>query len=252
MIGKPGPFQIIEGEGVGLVDAPVAAPRRRYSCNNYATCLDLAAALNWDNFTCRGCNGEVNQNLLWRGHQAKRRDDVAESLCTLPELGPGEDAAVSSSAVSSRAGAGPSGEAPAVAFSGGASKDRQTSRNQLSAVAPNRAPELDILNRFGTSIAAARDFVLLEAQMVGEKRHSARRDEGRDVVLDSASDAGEPSVSELAKPRTHSRRPATLVRGGGLFERVAGGKSQARREYRSRPDASPIALVSRAARIDKP
>lgn len=86
MIGKPGPFQIIESEGCGLVDAPMTPPRRRYSCAHYATCLDLAAALNWDNFTCRGCCGEVEESLYWRAHQASKKDNVARSICDLPDI----------------------------------------------------------------------------------------------------------------------------------------------------------------------
>lgn len=86
MIGKPGPFQIIESEGSGMVDTPISAPRRRYECVQYATCLDLAAALNWDNFTCRGCCGEIDQALLWRAHQAQKKDRVAGRLCELPEI----------------------------------------------------------------------------------------------------------------------------------------------------------------------
>lgn len=86
MIGKPGPFQIIESEGCGLVDTPMTPPRRRYGCANYATCLDLAAALNWDNFTCRGCCGQVDETLYWRAHQASKRDNVVRSICELPEI----------------------------------------------------------------------------------------------------------------------------------------------------------------------
>lgn len=86
MLGKPGPFQIIESEGCGNVDAPIAAPRRRYECHNYPTCLDLAAALNWDSFTCRGCSHEIDQALLWRAKQAEKKDGVARSLCDIPEL----------------------------------------------------------------------------------------------------------------------------------------------------------------------
>ena len=86
MIGKPGPFQIIESNGTGLVDSPMCAPRRRYECHNYATCLDLAAALNWDNFTCRGCSGEIEESLYWRAHQASKKDAVVNSLCEVPEL----------------------------------------------------------------------------------------------------------------------------------------------------------------------
>lgn len=86
MIGKPGPFQIIENEGSGVVDSPMAAPRRRYECPNYQCCLDIAAALNWDNFTCRGCNGEVNEPLAWRAHQARRKDVLVDSICSLPPI----------------------------------------------------------------------------------------------------------------------------------------------------------------------
>ena len=86
MIGKPGPFQIIKNDEFGGADAPGKAPRRRYSCPNYDTCLDLAAALNWDNFTCRGCSGEVNQALYWRAYQAQKKDQVVNRLCDLPEI----------------------------------------------------------------------------------------------------------------------------------------------------------------------
>jgi len=83
-LGTPGPFQIIDSDG--KAEAPTAAPRRRYSCRHYDGCLNLAAALNWDNFTCRGCSGTVNQSLLWRAHQAMRRDDIADRLCEIPDI----------------------------------------------------------------------------------------------------------------------------------------------------------------------
>lgn len=86
MLGKPGPFQIIENDGIGCVDLPISAPRRRHSCQNYQSCLDLACALNWDSFTCRGCSGSIDQSLLWQGHQAKRKDSVAKRLCDIPEI----------------------------------------------------------------------------------------------------------------------------------------------------------------------
>lgn len=86
MIGTPGPFQIIGNEGNGKVDRPMLAPRRRYACENYEKCLNLTAALNWDNFTCRGCSGEICQNLLWRAHQAKRSDKVARRICDIPQI----------------------------------------------------------------------------------------------------------------------------------------------------------------------
>jgi hypothetical protein len=88
MVGKPGPFQIISSsDQKGCVDSPIAAPRRRYLCQNYATCLDLAAALNWDNFTCRGCSGEIDAALLWRARTEIRKDRVVSKLCTnIPEI----------------------------------------------------------------------------------------------------------------------------------------------------------------------
>lgn len=85
MLGKPGPFQVIEDSGLGIVDDPVSAPRRRFSCSNYDLCLNLAAALNWDNFTCRGCSGQVDESLLWRARQAMKRDMVVRRLCDIPE-----------------------------------------------------------------------------------------------------------------------------------------------------------------------
>lgn len=91
-LGKPGPFQIIEGDDPSpshsAIESPIEAPRRRYDCVNYETCLALAAALNWDNFTCRGCSGEIDQQLLWRARQALKRDSVASEICDkLPEVG---------------------------------------------------------------------------------------------------------------------------------------------------------------------
>jgi predicted Fe-S protein YdhL (DUF1289 family) len=86
MIGKAGPFQIIESEGVGIVDNPMDSPRRRYDCKNYETCLDVAAALNWDSFTCRGCNGEIAEQLFWRARHALKKDAVVNRLCALPNI----------------------------------------------------------------------------------------------------------------------------------------------------------------------
>lgn len=86
MLGKPGPFQVIEEGGCGAVEDPVSPPRRRFSCKNYELCLNLAAALNWDNFTCRGCCEEVNKSLLWRARQALKKDNMACRLCDIPEI----------------------------------------------------------------------------------------------------------------------------------------------------------------------
>lgn len=84
MIGKPGPFQIIENESL---DFPVEPPRRRYSCGNYESCLNLAAALNWDSFTCRGCSGSVNEALCWRAQQELKKDGIVRTLCSeIPDI----------------------------------------------------------------------------------------------------------------------------------------------------------------------
>ena len=86
MLGKPGPFQIISSSAMLGKNCPSKAPRRRYSCPNYDVCLDMAAALNWDSFSCRGCSGALDQSLLWQAHQARKHDSIANSLCTIPEI----------------------------------------------------------------------------------------------------------------------------------------------------------------------
>ena len=83
-IGKPGPFQIIESEVQGSIDNPINAPRRRYECSNYETCLVIAAGLNWDSFTCRGCNGEFEESLHWRARQEINKDKTVKKICELP------------------------------------------------------------------------------------------------------------------------------------------------------------------------
>jgi hypothetical protein len=112
-LGKPGPFEVkLNGAVTGATGAvssknspprtsirllehsesedlsvPTSEPpRRRYTCPNYEMCLDLAAALNWASFTCRGCNGDVDESLYWRAHQIRRKDSVAKILCVLPPL----------------------------------------------------------------------------------------------------------------------------------------------------------------------
>ncbi|MCO6430399.1 MAG: hypothetical protein J5J00_06010 [Deltaproteobacteria bacterium] len=86
MLGKPGPFQIIDVEGDASCVNPSIAPRRRYDCNHYDTCLNIAAALNWDNFTCRGCCGEIDEALFWRARQASKKDVIAGTLCDIPSI----------------------------------------------------------------------------------------------------------------------------------------------------------------------
>lgn len=65
---------------------PNSAPIRRYDCENYQCCLELAAALDWESFTCVGCCGEINDTLVWNAHLAQRGDKVAEKICDLPKI----------------------------------------------------------------------------------------------------------------------------------------------------------------------
>ena len=67
-------------------DEGFVPPERNYECDNYETCLGLAAALNWKSFTCSGCCGEVNQQLLWRAHHQVRNNPALSKLCSLPTL----------------------------------------------------------------------------------------------------------------------------------------------------------------------
>jgi hypothetical protein len=54
---------------------------RRMECSHYEECLNLAAALDWDSFTCAGCSGKINESLLWRAGQSTKRDAVAQAIC---------------------------------------------------------------------------------------------------------------------------------------------------------------------------
>lgn len=54
-------------------------PFRRYDCSLYENCLNLAAALNWNGFSCSGCCGEIDEKLYWRAQASIRKD----SLCHL-------------------------------------------------------------------------------------------------------------------------------------------------------------------------
>ena len=69
------------------IDAPNAPPLRQYDCSNYETCLDLAAALDWESFSCNGCCGKINECLVWQAHQVEKYDAVAHMICDhLPPL----------------------------------------------------------------------------------------------------------------------------------------------------------------------
>ena len=56
-------------------------PLRNLDCSHYETCLELAAALNWESFTCAQCKGEINESLRWRAGQNTRKDAVAKAIC---------------------------------------------------------------------------------------------------------------------------------------------------------------------------
>jgi hypothetical protein len=86
MSGTPGPFKVIAIDGSGEVEKPVKAPIRRYSCDHYSACLNITAALNWDNFSCCSCNGEINEALNWQAHIAQKRDGVADRICEIPPI----------------------------------------------------------------------------------------------------------------------------------------------------------------------
>jgi hypothetical protein len=62
------------------------APERKYDCPHYDSCLGLAAALDWPSFTCSGCDGRINQQLIWRAHHHLRSNPGLSALCNLPSL----------------------------------------------------------------------------------------------------------------------------------------------------------------------
>lgn len=64
----------------------LAAPERNYECGHYNTCLSLAAALNWESFSCGGCGGCVDKKLLWRAHHVLRKNNALKVICDLPIL----------------------------------------------------------------------------------------------------------------------------------------------------------------------
>ncbi len=70
---------------------PNPSPPRNYDCKNYQSCLELAATLNWDSFTCTHlsglkCSGDINEKLVWQAHLAQRSDKVAKRICELPNI----------------------------------------------------------------------------------------------------------------------------------------------------------------------
>ena len=106
-LGTPGPFEVHSeladdsplslerpnncsgGFGSNTPERPASldeVPPRRYDCGNYERCLGLAASLNWESFTCCGCNGEINETLTWRAHLSARKDVVAKHLFQAPPI----------------------------------------------------------------------------------------------------------------------------------------------------------------------
>lgn len=68
------------------VDVNNMGPERNYGCPYYGTCLSTAAALNWDSFSCSGCKGQVNKQLLWKAHGEVKKNSTLQKLCKLPIL----------------------------------------------------------------------------------------------------------------------------------------------------------------------
>ena len=64
------------------------SPFRNFDCSNYNKCLSLAAALDWDSFTCEGCNLEINEQLIWRAHHRLRSDPYLARLFSIPVVSP--------------------------------------------------------------------------------------------------------------------------------------------------------------------
>jgi len=83
---KKGPFQLVEDDEELPLHRRGEKPRRKFSCPHYHHCLALAAALNWDSFTCRNCCGEMNKALIWRAHHEKKRDKVVNVICDIPDI----------------------------------------------------------------------------------------------------------------------------------------------------------------------
>jgi hypothetical protein len=83
-----GPFPIIWEDDA---EHPNQTPERRYDCNCYQGCLEVAATLNWETFSCNSpsgepCCGTTDNKLIWKAHLALRDDSVAKKLCALPEI----------------------------------------------------------------------------------------------------------------------------------------------------------------------
>jgi hypothetical protein len=79
-----GPFEVVTSALND--DSSADTVVRNLDCKNYCTCLNVAVALNWESFTCAGCNGDINQSLNWRAGQSALRDSVTRALCPKPNI----------------------------------------------------------------------------------------------------------------------------------------------------------------------
>ena len=61
---KKGPFQIIIDVEDNWPFTKSGFSERIHSCIYYQTCLEIAATLDWDDFSCRNCTGSINQAIL--------------------------------------------------------------------------------------------------------------------------------------------------------------------------------------------
>ncbi len=71
-----------------IQDTSIKAPERNFDCDNYDLCLGLAAALDWSSFSCQGCCGRVNKQLLWRANHKAKEDKSLSGLFNLPSISP--------------------------------------------------------------------------------------------------------------------------------------------------------------------
>jgi len=82
MAEKPGPFQVLAKNSNMLDEGEV--PDRNFVCKNYNSCLSLAAALNWESFSCNGCTGTIDETIRWRAKVESKRDTTLRQLCVIP------------------------------------------------------------------------------------------------------------------------------------------------------------------------
>lgn len=82
MTERSGPFRIFAREHSVITEGE--GPDRQFGCTNYSDCLSLAATLNWDSFTCRGCTGTIDEAIRWRAKGASKRDALLRGFCQVP------------------------------------------------------------------------------------------------------------------------------------------------------------------------